>query len=549
MAQERDILLTNGIVRCVDAQDTIADALLLRRGRIAAVGALAAVRPSAAADAEVMDLRGATVVPGFIDPHNHLSIAAFAPDCVDCSTPPKTRLAEVLDAIERHCSNAPAGQWVRGMGFNFSHIDEQRNPTRHELDEVAPHNPVFLIDASCHAGFVNSLALARVGIDEHTPDPGGGEIERDKRGVPTGTLYENAANVLHSTSWNAYAERDWDRSVELLHSKMKDYLAAGITFVGDAMVTAKSAELYRRADAQGKLPFAVQMLHAADHFFDVHDLRRTDIIDRIKQPGNAKLIGGTMKIFVDRAYPSPALDKIHNGCCAHAGIAFYPKSEVGRLAQRANELGISTAIHGMGNCAVNTVMDAYENSRRGRSTDAVLRLEHAFIAEPEQGPRLADLGIDLVANPGLAYLWGEVFSFWRGDDQTHLRVLPVRSMLDAGVRVSLGSDHPCGSFAPLDIIWTAVSRVSARGAPIDPEEAITAAEALRLYTINAARASNRAGEEGSIEVGKRANLAVIDRDIVTCSTDDIRRARIVMTYVDGERAFECDPVSRPSRDS
>ncbi len=537
MAQKQDVLLINAIVRTVDARNTVAEAVLMRNGTFAAVGSETEVRCCATPNAEVLDLGGATVVPGFIDAHNHLSIAAFAPDCVDCATPPKSTLAEVLGAIEQHCRTAPAGQWVRAMGFNMSYVREQRNPTRYELDEVAPHNPVFLIDASCHAGFVNSVALTRVGIDAHTPDPGGGEIERDKTGEPTGVLYENAANVLHSTSWNAYAERDWDRSVELLHARMNDYLAVGITFVGDAMVTAKAAELYRRADAQRKLPFGVQMLHAADHFFDAHDLRRTDIIDRIKEPGSDRLIGGTMKIFVDRAYPSPALDKVHNGCCSHVGIAFYPKSEVGRLAARANELGISTAIHGMGNCAVNTVMDAYENSRRGRSSDAVLRLEHAFIAEPKQAPRMADLGIDLVANPGLAYLWGEVFSFWRGDDQEHLRVLPVRSMLDAGVRVSLASDHPCGSFSPAEIIWTAVTRQSHKGAFIDADEAITPDEALRLYTINAAHASNRADRAGSIEVGKIANLVVLDRDIVTCPHDEIRHACVEMTYVDGEKVF------------
>ncbi|MCB1749369.1 MAG: amidohydrolase [Gammaproteobacteria bacterium] len=537
MAQARDIAFINAVVRTVDPRDTVAQAVLLRDGRIAAVGSAAEVRAVAGADAEIVDLGGATVVPGFIDAHNHLSIAAFAPECVDCSTPPKSTLAEVLEAIEQHCRSAPPGQWVRAMGFNLAHVREMRNPTRFELDEVAPDHPVFLIDASCHAGFVNSLALARVGIDEHTPDPAGGEIERDKIGVPTGVLYENAANPLHSHSWSDYAERDWDRSVDLLHAKMQEYLAVGITFVGDAMVTSKSAQLYRTADRQGKLPLGVQMLHAADHFFDTHDLRRPDIIDRIKEPGSERLVGGTMKIFVDRAYPAPAIDKMHHGCCAHTGAAFYPNAEVGRLARRAVELDIATAIHGMGNCAVNTVMDAYAQSRRGRSTDAVLRLEHAFVAEPAQAPRMADLGIDLVANPGLAWLWGEVFDMWRGECQHHLKLFPVRSMIDAGVRVSLGSDHPCGSFTPAEIIWTAVTRVSSKGMPVDPEEAITAAEALRAYTINAAHASNRAAEEGSIETGKRANVVVLDRDIVTCPTDDIRTAQVLRTYVDGECAY------------
>jgi cytosine/adenosine deaminase-related metal-dependent hydrolase len=115
---------------------------------------------------------------------------------------------------------------------------------------------------------------------------------------------------------------------------------------------------------------------------------------------------------------------------------------------------------------------------------------------------------------------------------------PVRSMLDAGVRVSLASDHPCGSFSPTEIIWTAVTRQSYKGTSIDAAEAITPEEALRLYTINAAHASNRADRAGSIEVGKIANLVVLDRDIVTCAHEDIRHARVELTYVDGMKVFE-----------
>lgn len=533
MTQTRDLMIINANVRTVDARNSQAQAVLLRGGRIEAVGTEAAVRGAGAPGAEVLDVSGKTVVPGFIDAHNHLSVAAFAPDSVDCSTPPLTTLDEVLEVIERHCQTVPPGQWVRGINFHASHIREQRNPTRYELDEVAPDNPFFLIDASCHAGFANSAALDLVGIDAHTPEPWGGEIVRDPSGKPTGTLLEAAANLLHSASWNDYAERDWDRAVELLHAKMNDYLAVGLTGVGDAMVTAKSAELYRRADAAGKMPFTLQQLHGGDHFFSMQDLGRSDTVDRIMEPGSHMLRGGAMKIFVDRAYPSPAIDQIHDGCKTHVGANFYSKAEVHDLAVQASRLGINLAIHGMGNCAVDIVLDAYEAVRRQNNADIVLRLEHAFIAETGQGQRMADLGVDLVANPGLAYGWGEVFNTWRGENQQHLKLFPVRSMLDAGVRVSLASDHPCGTFSPAEIMWTAVARETMAGAPLEPDEAVTADEALRMYTINAAHASGRGSEEGSIEVGKRANFLVLDRDPVLCPTSELRKLQVERTYVDG----------------
>jgi predicted amidohydrolase YtcJ len=200
MTQKRDVVILNANVRTVDDHDSVAQAVLMSGGKFRAVGTEAEVRAAASVDTQFIDVGARTVVPGFIDAHNHLSIAAFAPDAVDCSTPPISTLGEVLEAIEKHCKTIPVRQWVMAMGFHMSHIREQRNPTRYELDEVAPNNPVFLIDASCHAGYANSLALSEVGIDSHTPQPWGGEIELDKKGEPTGTLLEAAANSLHSAS-------------------------------------------------------------------------------------------------------------------------------------------------------------------------------------------------------------------------------------------------------------------------------------------------------------------------------------------------------------
>jgi predicted amidohydrolase YtcJ len=539
MTSTEDIVIVNANIRTVDKRDAVAEAAIIRDGRFAAVGTEAQVRAAATAGAQMMNVGGRTVIPGLIDPHNHLSIAAFAPDSVDFSTTSHWTLDEVLKAIEEHCKTIPAGQWVRGMRFNMLQIHEKRGPARTELDEVAPNNPFFLIDASCHRGWANSRALAEVGIDAHTPQPWGGQIEKGSDGEPTGTMIETATNLLHSASWNDYAERDWDRAVTLLHAKINEYLAVGLTGVGDAMVTARAAELYRRANTAGKLSLTVQQLHHGDHFFAMQDLRRFDIVEQIKEASTKMLRGGTLKIYVDAGYPDgPAIDKVHGGCKIHLGSSFYSRADVLDLATRASDLGIKTAIHAMGNCAVDTVLDAYEAVRRRSASDAVLRLEHAFVAEPRQGARMAELGIDLVANPGLGYAVGAKFAGWRGENQPHLRVLPVRSMIDAGVRVSLASDHPCAGYSPFEIMWAAITRATAEGGQVDPDEAITAAEALRLYTINAAHASDRADEEGSIEIGKRANLLVLDRDIIACATDEIRDTQVDLTFVDGQLVHE-----------
>nr|WP_314142163.1 amidohydrolase [uncultured Rhodococcus sp.] len=525
-------LLVNGNIRTVDNTDSVVQAVLVENGAIVAVGSEREVAAKAPPAASRIDLLGRTVIPGIIDPHNHLSVAAFEPLAVDCAG--MSDLVSVLDAIENKAAQVVPGQWIRVVGFFVLHVAERRGPTRGELDEAAPDNPVFVIDLSCHMGYANSRALADVGIDGFTPQPWGGEIVMGPDGLPTGELFEAATNLLHSASWIEHAHRDPSASVAMLNRKMLEYMDVGITGVGDAMVTREAAELYRRADDAGALPFTVQQLHHGDHFFAMQDLRRYDIVEQIREQSSRMLRGGSLKIFFDRGYPDgPTMREVQDGCLHHTGSAFYSRADLEDLVERARVLGIRTAVHAMGSYGVDVALDAYETRRRSGDEDSTLRIEHAFVADPRQGERLAELNVDLVANPGLGPDTASLFSSWRPRGASELRILPVRSMIDAGVRVSFGSDHPCGSYSPFETLWAAVTRRASDGDTFDASEAITPAEGLRAMTINPAHASSRADEEGSIEVGKRANFAVLDRDILTCATDEIRSTNVLMTFVDG----------------
>ncbi|RBP67808.1 hypothetical protein DFO66_10128 [Brevibacterium sanguinis] len=530
----REILIVNAVVHTMNSRSATCDSLLMRDGKIAAVGDERSVRAHATDDAEVVNGAGRAVVPGFIDAHNHMSIAAFEPVAVDCSTPPLSTVDEVLETIEEHCRTLPNGQWVRGFGFNAARVSEMRGPNRYELDEVAPENPFLLMESNCHAGHANSAALTAVGITECAPEPWGGQIERDRNGVPTGSLFEAAVNSALAASWDEFFLANPDQAVDLIEAKAREYLAVGITAIGDACVTTSAAQLYRTVNDEGRLPITVHQLHGGDQFFSQQDLRRTDIIERIQGNESHLLRGGAMKIFVDRAYPDGAArHQLHDGCTTHVGTPFYSPAEVRDLAVTAAAKGIDLAIHGMGNCAVDSVIGAYEEVRRKVGDDPTLRLEHAFIAEKAQAPRLASAGIELVANPGLAHEDGLFFNEWRGQGQEHLKVLPIRSMIDAGVRVSFASDHPCGTYSPAEIMWASVARQHYTGALIDPDEAVTPLEALQAYTINPAHASGRAHEEGSLEVGKRANVLIVDRDPLSCTSEELRHLQVDLTFVDG----------------
>ena len=175
----------------------------------------------------------------------------------------------------------------------------------------------------------------------------------------------------------------------------------------------------------------------------------------------------------------------------------------------------------------------------------MLRIEHAHVIERSQAARMADLGVDVVAKPGNIVAFGRGFEDWTGDD-AGLSIIPVRTMIEAGVRVSFGSDAPCASSNPFETIGAAVTRLAPDGHAVEPAEAVDARQALRCHTLNAAFAANRGADEGSIEVAKRANLVVVDQDFLSCEPERIRETRAVMTFVDGAVVHETPDAPIPA---
>jgi len=514
-------------------------AIAISGGRIAAIGDSGAVLREAAPRTEVVDLRDATVVPGFIDTHQHTSHAAFEPVQIDCSTPPLESVADVLEEIRRDIAAVPRGGWIRAWGFNAGKVREGRNPTRRELDDVAPDNPLLLIDLSFHAGYVNTAALRALGISRDTPDPRHGEITRDRHGQPTGELLEGAIDEAQLASWKAIAA-DSAVALDLLEAYCRRLLSLGITAVGDALVTPDGAVLYEHAAAAGRLPLTVQQMHGGRAFF-----ARPVVGAEMAAETLPRLRGNTVKLFMDKVHPSgPAITlRGESSVPIDLGSTYYSVSELEELAQRAVSLGIVPATHAIGNRAIAHVLEAYARVRKALpARDTPLRLEHFSLGTVEQVQRAAGLGVVVSTQPILAYSWGDAFMDWRRGERA-IRVLPLRSLTDAGVVVAGGSDYPCDKLPPLLGMWAAVSRRSESGAPVDPEEGVTALEALRMYTVNAAIASGRQDEEGSIAVGKRANLVALDGNPLDCATDALRDLTVLRTYVDGQCVFEREAPS------
>ena len=534
-----DRILTNGHVLTMDAAGRRANSIGVRDGRIIAVGEEAGVRASLKPDATSTDLDGQTVIPGFVDAHNHFSNSIFEPIQVDCSTPPVQTLAEVLERIAAAASAAQPGQWIRGWGYHWSRVHEGRNPTRLDLDEVSPDHPAVIMDASYHGCFVNSRGLELAGIDRHTSPRGQGIIVYDEAGDPTGELFETSSDAPGELSWRSYAERSMDGATKLVEANARRHLALGITSVSDALVTPAAAALYEAAAEAERLPINLHQMLGGQTFFEPPRVGEVPS-EELLAARIGRLSAGTVKVFMDVVHPGPAIDRRTPDGHRHTGANFYSRAEAEALVLDVVARGFEPAVHALGSCGLEQTLDAYQAVRalRGMSAHS-LRIEHYIIATAAQVDRTASLRAKAVVNPGFIHQWGDMYLHgWRGDDTAYeeMRIIPIRSMLDAGVTVAAGSDYPCAPMEPLACIQAAVTRRAMTGELVDPQEAITPLEGLRLYTSSAATVEGRS-DIGVIEAGRQADFAILSADPTSVPAEDIGSIDVLETWMDGELVF------------
>ena len=532
-----ELLFSGGRVLTLDPLNRIAAAAAVRDGRIVAVGDAEHCRAALSPAAPSVDLRGRALIPGFCDPHNHFSMTTFEPVSVDCRIPPLAGKPAVLDAIAAAAAAAPAGQWLWGLGYSARHAAGGWL-TRAELDDAAPGRPVLVMDYSYHASYANSLALALGGIDRDTPNPRGGEIVRADNGEPHGMLWERASDPVHHASMRAHLDTlGPDVVAELVEQNARRHFSHGVTSVGDAVVMPESAEMYRLADERGRLPILIHQMRGGNGFFAAPEAAaagaflQDDVSDRLR--------GGIVKIFMDPVYPSNALRRCHaDGTLEDVGEPYYSQEEVDQLVLSAARQGLQTAIHCLGNRAIEQALNTYERVQREvPRSDPRYRIEHFFFADPDQLARAASLGVILSHQPQFLYASGQQFADYTKENGLQVPPLPYRRFLDAGLHVASGSDFPCAPVEPLRGLYSLVSRRDRAGNLVNPEEALTPLEALRTQTINSAAAMFRDHEVGSIEVGKRADLVVLSHDPTLVDAEMLNEVSVQQTYVDGVCEF------------
>jgi predicted amidohydrolase YtcJ len=534
--EQAGLILAGGPVVTCDRRRPTAEAVGVRDGRIVSVGEAAAVRAALGPDGREIDLAGRTLVPGFIDAHNHFLSTAEAFSAIDARDPSVHSTADLMALVDAAAERTEPGRWVRGFGMDFTRFPDGRPPTRWDLDEVTREHPVVILHVSGHYALVNSRALEARGIGDDVRDPVGGSFERDDAGRPTGLLRDTATNLVLQLSVdignhgpNFHTAVPLDDLVALLDQAAPRYLAAGLTSICDPQVTSRELTAYREARRRGVLRVRTTCLPLSSQLDEYEAIGLTGPF------GDDKLRIGGMKFYTDGAITggTAAFSRPIGAQGQHAGTLYHEPAELRDLLVRAAADGWQLAIHTMGDRAMGIMLDGVEAARRGRGdADHRDRIEHCTWPTPEQIGRIARLGMIPVTQPGSIAELGDIWRQQLGDRIE--RANPLREELEAGIPVVISSDAFVQSYRPLDTMAAAVRRVTPSGVRVGPDQELTVEEALAAHTINAARALRMDDRIGSIEEGKLADLAVIDGDLLATSPDHVRELGIWLTILGGE---------------
>lgn len=560
------LVLLNGDVCVMNQSRTRAEAIAWRAGRLVAVGPCADVLAAAGPGADVWDSCGATVLPGFIDAHQHPALAMLYGGQLRLTPPLVTDIASLQAAIAaatRDLDPARPEEWLVAMDWDEMRLAERRPPSRAELDDAISDRPFMALDWSCHRAIANSRALELAGIGRHTPDPAGGIIGRGAGGLPNGLLIERGLSRVESLARASLVAHDAAAFLARMAAHHRTLAAAGVTLAVDAAVPSDLAALYREAARRGLLlvPTVLMPVSTAgwlEEPWDVIQAAAEEEPHELLLAGPLKLVfdGGTQgcslclsmwnslvvllrtwALCLRRGSLDPArpafrvAPRLGRDLQVHTGIAIYQNERAASIVRAALGRGSAVAIHAAGNEAVAVALSAYEAAGAGLQRAGLPRLEHAVFLDQKLVTRIAGLGVAVVTQPN----WLSTPAFASAPAIPGMRYMPLRWLLDAGVPVAGSSDYPCTCQAPLAGIRDAVQRRSSRGEALEPDQRIELHEALAMYTRTAAEVCGHGAQRGTLEVGKRADLVVLDGPLQ--GEGDLTDARVRATVIGGDVVF------------
>jgi predicted amidohydrolase YtcJ len=534
-----DMVLVGGRVFLADRAGTVAQAVAVRDGKVVAAGTDAQVRRWAGPRTQVVELGGKLVTPGFNDAHIHFAAGGASLLAVDLLG--TTSTAEIERRVAEAAARAQPGEWILGRGWDHTRLPASELgpggwPTKAVLDRAAPRNPVLLSRVDGHTSWANSEALRIAGVTRDTRSPEGGEVVRDAAGEATGILKESAEGLVGRfvpEPTPAQVRRGIRAALDL----------AARTGVTSVQTDASGADVAAYKELRDRDSLTVRVY--AWHPLDARVIQAMRGIGVTAGYGDEWLRMGMLKGYTDGTLGSRTAYMLEPFADDHAtrGLPQYRPGELDSLVTAADAAGLQVILHAIGDAANRQALDAFERAARANGPRARRhRVEHAQVLDRADIPRFRQLGVIASMQPTHAtsdMRWAETRI---GRERAVEGAYAWRSLLDAGATVIFGTDFAVEPMAPVEGIYSAVTRQSREqpGVPPGgwlPEQRLTRAEAIRLYTAASAFGEWQEAVKGTLEPGMLADLVVWDRDLLTIPEVDILKATPVMTMVGGRVVY------------
>ena len=517
-----DLVLHNGKILTIDNNFSIHSAIVVNQGKVIVSGDESILTEYKAK--KIIDLMGKTLMPGFNDSHTHIS--GNPRRYIDLSD--TGSIIEIQALVRDKAKDLGQGEWITGYGWSEDELTEQRKPSRYDLDDAAPNNPVVLTRAGAHSAVASSMALAAAGINASTPDPKGGVIEHTDSGEPNGIIRERHNLVLDLVP--ASSEEELIASLEV---NLHQLLAKGITSITDAQKTPAEYQRWETLYEQTQLA-----LPRASLQFEWQDPAAITALKERVGEGNDNLKIGPIKIFVDGGFTGPAAYTIdpYRNQASYRGYLNMPENELVSQINEIHDAGWQMGIHAIGDAAIQLVVDTLADTlTRAPKVDHRHYLNHFSMRPPEQTmKKMAEHQIHITQQANFTYtLEGRYAENLDGFRLAHNN--PIKSPMEHGVLVALSSDIlPIG---PLVGLYAAVTRKGMSGKVYGPDEAISMAQALRAYTQIGAFINFDDDIKGTLEPGKYADMIVLSDDILNIDAEQILEVEVLQTYMNGELVY------------
>jgi predicted amidohydrolase YtcJ len=521
-----ELVLYNGRIWTVSDGQPEVQAIAIAGGRIQALGTNHDVLALSGANTRKLDLDGQRVLPGFIDAHAHPAVSGL--DHLTQVACDKNSIAAILEALRAKAQGTEPGAWVQG--FLYDDAKTPRPLNRRDLDGALPGHPVVVHHRGGHTGFVNSLALSKAGVDNHTPDPPGGRYEHGADGELTGFVADAALNRIDALIPKSDNREAYRAAVGLISGMFN---RRGITSACDADTPHQALRAYQDARDAGDLTMRIYCHITRD---DLPRLIEAGIHTGL---GDSWVRVGGVKQYADGSISERTawLSAPYEGIPGFTGLALASRESLYATARQAWDAGFQLATHANGDLAIDRVLGIYEqlmaeSPRRG----ARPRLEHCTLVNDSLIARMRAIGAVPVPFAGYVYFHGDVLHFY-GEERTR-HMFAMRSLLDAGLRPASSSDYTASPADPLLWLQSQVTRTDMAGHVWGANQRISVAEAIRCATMNGAYASFEEHAKGSLEPGKLADLVVLKQDPFHVDPGALAQIAVERTMVEGRWVYE-----------